>query len=64
MGRDRRKYRYAITFEGRDEYADIAQIDFATLCEAIEQQTGVKLRTIAKPKTGEQKFDSFTIILA
>ena len=64
MGRDRRKYRYAITFEGRDEYAYDAQRDFTELCEIIEQRKGEKPKTIPQPKKGEQKFDSFTIIIA
>ena len=63
MGRDREKYKLAIIVEGREEYEQEAQQLFIDAL-AMAESKKPPLKTIAKPKTGDRKFDKFIIILA
>lgn len=63
MGRDRKKYRSAVIFEGRDEASITAQREFNLFVEDYVKRTGVIPKTVVSPKSGEQKFDEFIVIL-
>lgn len=63
MGRDRKKYRSAVIFEGRDEASLTAQREFDLYVEDYTKRTGIEPKTYVNHKTGAQKFDEFIVIL-
>ena len=65
MARSREKYNYAIKLEFREGFGEMAQRDFLAIERYINRRRPASLpvKTVAKPKTGEQQYDEFLIVV-